>query len=322
MRVRVWNVYASNNSGSYTIVGELPSKEVAHEVARELAEMIDAHTTWLDNSDGTADTAASPLAAFCRAHSLTWTPGMGQFDDWPEHSRDNRPRVAAVGEQVIVHHEYTVGLPPTFGEFFYRKGGRVTHEECHAHHAIVTEVDFYWGWTDEQRAKMAAELPRLVMELTRPDGFLATGAPAMWPAAWRTGDGLHHAPFTVGVLFPDLLAGVSALRSAGEGHGASMRVRLREAPDDLHDPLAHLRPSSPPPEVPRFDVVLVDTGGHRPSVVTALAESLGLCEGPIRHLLLKLPATVAQSLTAPRAEAVAGRVRRAGAVVELMRNDG
>lgn len=123
MEMRVWNAYASNNSGSYTIVGSLPSHEVAASVAAELRELIEAQTTWLEE---TSKTRLEPLAEFCRVHGLRARPDAGTWDDWP--------RVAQLGNQVVVHHEYTVTLPRLFGELFYKRGGRVQHEEDHAHH--------------------------------------------------------------------------------------------------------------------------------------------------------------------------------------------
>ena len=101
-----------------------------------------------------------------------------------------------------------------------------------------------------------------------------------------------------------------------------MQVRLHEAPDNEHDPLAHLRPSSPPPAGPRFDVVIGDAGEHRTELVNAMFEAFGREDWDSREQLLKLPCTVARSFAAPRAEAVAGILRRAGATVDLERNDG
>jgi hypothetical protein len=322
MRVRIWNAYASNNSGSYTIVGSLPSAEVARAVADELSAMIEAHTAWHDKAGYTDDTD-SPLAAFCRLHGLTWQAGRGAEHEWPDYSDDNRPRVVAVGTQVVLHHGYTVTLPPTFGEFIYKRGGRVEHEEDHAHYPIVAVATFWWGWTKEQQSRMEVERPRLIAALTAADGVLGNTSPGAWPAAWRSGDGgFGDAPLTVGAIFADIIDGVTALHDLASRHGAEMRVRLHEAPDDIHDPLAHLRPSRPAPAEPRFDLVVTDAGEHRRAVTTALFDAMGLFEGDADRRLAVLPSAVVRGLSAARADAVAAALRQAGATVDLVRNDG
>ena len=145
-------------------------------------------------------------------------------------------------------HSYTVSLPPTFGEFFYKKGGRVEHEENHAHHPIVAIATFWWGWTEEAKARMEEQRPRLVAALTADDGILTKGTRSPWPSAWQAGgDQFGEAPLTVGAMFQDVIDGVSVLHAAAEAHGAKMLVRLHEALDEEHDPLAHLRPSQPVP---------------------------------------------------------------------------
>lgn len=318
MRVRVWNAYASNNSGSYTIVGSLPSEEVAREVAAEFAAMIEAHTAWLA-AERTEDASKSPLAAFCDAHGLTWSDRDIMGDGWPEYSDDNRPRVAAIGSQVVVHHEYTLSLPAVFGEYFYKRGGRVQNEEDHAHHPIVTIATLWW-WTKEQRAQGGAELPRLMEAFAAPDGLLAQHQATTWPTAWRVES--HGPMLTAGIVFANLIDGVSALNEIARRHGAQIHVRLHEAPSETHDPLAHMRPSSPPPSVPRFDLVVTGAGDNRSRFVTIVSEALGLPEWDLRKQLMELPCTLARSLSEPRAEAAAALLRRSGAVIELVRNDG
>jgi hypothetical protein len=243
MWIHVWNAYASNNSGSYTLVGRLPSATVAERTAEALRAVIEAHTVWHDAWDGESPLEASPLARFCRLHGLPWKDGDGGWDDWPTHSNDNRPKVAVVGTQVVVHHEYTVSLPPALGAFFYAQGGRVEHEENHAHHPIAVTAMFHWGWTEEARTMQATELPRLLAALTSPDGLLNTFSLRDGPsAAWRTGgDAFGEIPLTVGVVFHDLMAGIAALRSLAETHGARLELRLTELPAE-GDPFAHLRP--------------------------------------------------------------------------------
>jgi hypothetical protein len=319
MRVRIWNAYASNNSGSYTIVGWLPSEEVAREVAEKLTAMIEAHTAWYEGELNQGDGSGSPLALFCRDHGLDWSPGDGWHDDWPEHSDDNRPRVAVIGKQVIVHHEYTVSLPAAIGAFFYKRGGRVQSEENHAHHPIVAIASFWWGWTEAQRAQGEIELPRLLAALTAPDGVLMQGTSPMWPAAWRAGG--YEFPLTVGVVFENLIDGVAALNEAARRHGARMQVRLHEAPDETLDPLSHMRPSLPPPAVPRFDVV-VGNAGNQTALLGAMFEAFGMQAYEVEERLMNVPCTLARCVPAPRAEAIAATLRRAGATVDLVRNDG
>jgi hypothetical protein len=320
MRVRVWNAYASNNSGSYTIVGRLPSAEVARSTAETLRGVIDAHTAWRDAWDGASDLEASPLAQFCRQQGLTWTPGQGGWDDWPYSSKDNRPGVAVAGDQIVVHHPYTVGLPPAFGELFYKRGGRVEHEEGHAHHPIVVTATFWWGWTKEERATLEAELPLLIADVTGPSGFLARPNRADCPAVWRKGgDTFGEAPLTVAAIFDDLIEGIAALRALGEARSARLELRLAEAVA-ADDPLLLLRPSTP--AVPRFDVVLLHAGDDPAALVDPLTERTGRHVSRVRALLQQTPPiTVARGVMEARARDLAAALEAAGARAELRRND-
>jgi hypothetical protein len=234
MRIRTWNAYAANNSGSYTIVGLLPSEEVAAALAEKLRDVIERHTAWLE-SHGAVDGRSSPLEDYCRAEGLTWAPGRGDGDEWPQY---DGPSVVAVGRQLVVHHPHTITLPPTFGEAIDAAGGRVQREEDHAHHPIVTIARFWWGWTDEDRRRLAEQRPLLVDALWL--GPLAP-PPRKWPPAVRVSDVAFEAPLTVGAIFRDVVAFAVELRALAVRHGASLELHLAEAPDGEHDPLAHLR---------------------------------------------------------------------------------
>jgi hypothetical protein len=320
MRVRVWNAYASNNSGSYTIVGRLPSVELAERTAEELREMIDAHTAWRDAWDGVSALEDSPLVRFCKLHGLPWSDGDGGWDSWPEHTDDNRPRVVVADRQVVVHHEYTVSLPPTFGAHIYRRGGRVEHEENHAHHPIGVTARMYWGWSKEQRAVEQVELPRLLAALTAHDGLLSTANRRDIPAAWRAGDAFGDAPLSVAVVFDDLVEGIARLRERAEAHAARLEVRLAEAESDA-DPLAQWRPSSP--VVARFDVFVLERGEDPSALVAALVQATGAHEWEARRRVQQAaPCRLARSLVEPRARALVDALEAAGARAELRRNDG
>src|SRR5262245_2985573 len=88
MRIRVWNAFASNNSGSYTIVGTFPSEETASTVAQELRAVMAAHARWRDNQ---LRTRPSPFETFVRKNRLTWTDGLAESDDWPEYGGKDWP---------------------------------------------------------------------------------------------------------------------------------------------------------------------------------------------------------------------------------------
>ena len=145
-----------------------------------------------------------------------------------------------------------------------------------------------------------AELPRLVEALAAPDEMLAQHQATTWPTAWRVGD--HGPVLTAGIIFANLIDGVAALNEIARRHGAEIQVRLHEAASEEHDPLSHMRPSSPPPVVPRFDLVVTGAGDNRSRFVTIVSEALGLHEWDLRQQLLKLPCTLARGLSEPRAE--------------------
>ena len=104
MKIKIWQAFASNNSGSYTIVGSFDTPELATEVAAALRTMAGQHTAWLENARGTEFTeGVSPLGAFAQEHGLSWVSGRGTWDEWPEHDDSNIPAVIALGHQVLVH---------------------------------------------------------------------------------------------------------------------------------------------------------------------------------------------------------------------------
>jgi hypothetical protein len=149
MKVQIWNAFASNNSGSYTLVGSFRDAELAAEVAAELARVSAEHEAWIQEWSQKGWSKAptpSPLEAFVLRHQLTraeWA-GAGVGSDWPAYGEDNTPVVWAMGHQVFVHHDYTLTLPGAYGEFFYKRGGRVEAELGHTHHPLVA-LFHLWG---------------------------------------------------------------------------------------------------------------------------------------------------------------------------------
>src|SRR5687768_9930431 len=112
MRIRLFHAFASNNSGSYTIVGFFQDASTTEEVARLIQEVSDEHHAWHEEHTWDED-GESPLDIFVRREGLRADkPGRG--DAWPQHG--DKPTAIAAGRHVLVHAPYTVTMPAVFGE--------------------------------------------------------------------------------------------------------------------------------------------------------------------------------------------------------------
>ncbi len=247
MRIRIWNAFASNNSGSYTIVGSFPSSELASKVAAELAPLMQAHTLWLAAQEevNPTGTGKSPLKEFVERHRLIGCDHIGVGDEWPNYSKDNAPQVMSIDHQVIIHHSYTITLPAVFGQYFYVRGGRVEHELDHNHNPLVAIFEFWVPWHGRDKIDVKGVMAAILEGLHAPDGALVCGVLPDFAPAWQIGDGLQSADLTVGVLFEDLIAGFTAVDRVCTSRGVRKIVKLFES-FDKGDPLAFLRPSVPP----------------------------------------------------------------------------
>jgi hypothetical protein len=248
MKVQVWNAFASNNSGSYTLVGRFPEETLAADVAAELARVAAEHTVWLEErwQAGWDGAPTSPLEVFMQRHGLSPASVADAQADWPEHSNDNTPVVWAQGHQVFVHHGYTAGLPPTFAEFFYKRGGRVETELEHAHHPIIGVFQLWVPYTGRAGQDIPARVHRLLDALHAEDGPLVRLVRPEPPPAWRMSERFGEGDLCVGAAFQDLVAGFTAVSRVAREHGFELHVKVFEAWDEQADPLAFLRPSHPP----------------------------------------------------------------------------
>lgn len=238
MHIDIWNAYASNNSGAYTIIGSFSTPEDASAVVDLLQPVLRQQSEW---ADARAE-SLEPLREFAQRNSLP----LEEYFDWPEYSEDNTPRIVAVGHQVVLHHPYTVSLPRLFGQFFYARGGRVETELDHTHHPLV--VLFYIWWpagssepgTDEERARILLE------RLTERGGPLDLSRDGYAPA-WNMVREFGHTPLVVGASFPsELVESVAAVREVIERFGARAYVRINEALQEEGDPLAFMRTAESP----------------------------------------------------------------------------
>jgi len=239
MRIRIWNAFASNNSGSYVIVGSFPTAALASEVANELLVVAKEHTDWSD----TREPNVSPLAAYAARNGI---PNVTIADDeWPQYSSKDGPAVWAIGHQVFLHADYTVSISPVIGHLIYVRGGRVETELNHAHHAIAATFEIWFPWQKRDEMDVPARVQDIVDALCAEGGAFALemkGAPA-----WRSGtDKFGEPALTIGATFDDLQAGFSRVAAACASVGADVNVRVSESPSE-GDPFAHLRPTRPLP---------------------------------------------------------------------------
>lgn len=241
MRIRLFRAFASNNSGSYTIVGSFRDLETAKDVAKILREVSAEHDVWYRDATGQAPAEGeppSPLERFAKEHGLAeeWP---GRDDDWPEFGQP--PAIIASGCRVIVYVDYTVTMPRAYGEYFYRRGGRVSLEMEHAHRPIAVEFVFNPKATKSGQSlkEVAREVaafrlrldPLLIEHSKRPD---YDERPPIEPA-WC----LHDVP-KVNALLLDLPKAVEEVQQLARAAGLDTYVRLFET-DDRIDPFAALR---------------------------------------------------------------------------------
>jgi hypothetical protein len=245
MRVRIWNAFASNNSGSYVIVGRFPTAELASQVADELLAVSRAHSEWHDSER----TTPSPLAIYAASQGI---PDVAIHDDeWPDYSGMSHPAVWALNHQVFLHSDYTVTISRVIGHLMYARGGRVETELDHAHHAIASTFEVYFPWDTRKDIDVPARVQDIVDALWSSGGAAVSLTRKDHAPAWRGAHSGVDASFgdpdlVIGAAFEDLQAGFSQVAQACASVGAQVYIRVSEAPS-RGDPFAHLRPTAPQP---------------------------------------------------------------------------
>lgn len=305
MRIRLWHAYASNNSGSYTIVGSFREAARAAAVAEALAPVVAEHSAWLDRHPPEGE--EPPLHRFIRARGLTLDERVGLAGDWPEHGPP--PEVVAIGRQVLVHCDYTATMPRVFGELFFAEGGRVDVEIDHAHTQIVALFRLWVPWEREGRdAVLQALLEQLLAGPLR-DEHTAV------PSAWGTPE--VYDQLEVGVVFRDLVSGARAVQTLADEAGVNVHVSVFEAERRAGDPLAFLRGQRR--AIPgEHQVILWQVGPHPTAVLKVLRSLRGVGLTEARALLSQAPLEVVTDVNRRTAEAAALALREAGADVELI----
>jgi hypothetical protein len=244
MRISLWNAYASNNSGSYTIVGGFSDPETAARAVEALRPVLAAHTAWHEQQ-GRGDLADSPLARFAVQCGV---PIDSVDEEWPEYGGEsNCPEVLASGHQILLHHSYTASMPRFFGWWIYAQGGRVATEMNHAHGPVVASFTIWWSWNGPDQKTRADHVAELLPALADPNaGFRTHLAPGIAPVICAEDD---QGFLCVTSVFADLVAGCAALRELCAAHDASISIRVHEG-EHGEDPLRAMR-NVVPPDPPR-----------------------------------------------------------------------
>jgi hypothetical protein len=309
--IRIWNAFASNNSGSYVIVGSFASEQVAAEVAAELLELARAQSAWMEKGE-----RPSPLDALA---DKLGAPHEEPYETWPEHSNTEHPDVLALGRQVLVHSDYTITMPKLLGHAMYARGGRVQTEINHAHHAIIATFECWFTWEERGEIDVPARVQDIVDALWAPDGALSQPQHGTIPPAWRgVVDGepkFGEVDLVLGVAFRELAAGFVAVQAAVTAHGARMRVNVAEAHGP--DPIAYLRPSVPCTRHALVDIWLEKHGEFTTSLTKLIVDELYCSYEQARARIDAAPGLLFAGLTHARASELRDALVESGAQVTL-----
>lgn len=300
MKIHVWNAFASNNSGSYVLVGRFANAARAAEVASELSLAAEQHAEWLRRRSGGDD---GPL------HDLARRLGFDarvSGDDWPDDGFAAPPQVWAAGHQVFVHAPYTITLTTAFGHALYALGGRVESEIDHAHHPVVCLADAWLEERDLDDEARAARVQALVDRLCEEDAGWLAHTDFRHGAAWMRGAVWFEPHLRIAAVFGDLCGGVRETSRLLKASGFACNFRVAEAWGDALDPLAQLRSSEPTTNVTLMDVSIDAPLSEREAHAAAwlVAESFGIDWERTVDVLLAAPGVLGRMWRPARAEAL------------------
>lgn len=292
MRIRIYRAFASNNSGSYTIVGRFESAKLADQFADNIEEVCIAHHDWLGEEHG-EQPGESPLDAFRRKHGLRPDESGHSDNDWPEYGP--RPTAIAIDRELVVHAPYTISVPPVFGEFIYAKGGRVSTELDHAHADIAVTLHYWVAGSShgdlEVEARLDAFQTKLAEALPAWTAHDDDRVPVVEPA-WNVGGWGARA---VSVVLPDFCRGILGVRTLARECGVNVHTKIWECPHDVADPLA-LHRAPPAPAEPRR-IILWRIGSDPTRALRAIREVLGTTLDDAKLVLADLPREICVGVT-------------------------
>jgi MoaA/NifB/PqqE/SkfB family radical SAM enzyme/ribosomal protein L7/L12 len=319
----VYAAWASNNSGSYTLVGSFGDRDVARAAGERLATLFrDMHAFYTEREAEVRRLIAAgekrivlpevetPAHRLVAAEGLTPLPAdFEDADSWPSDGGSAEGNVLVTGQQVIVHVGWTVTMPRALAELFFKAGARIDLELVHSHHPLVAVATLHLtagGQSAEAREARRAALASLRAEL---DTLLLAPRPPRWvgddeprtPHAWRASDYVLE----LGLVPQDPVPELAAVRTIAERHGAEMHVRFFEALSEGGDPLADMRVRSDERAAGAWSVILWREGPDRVAVMKVIREHTALGLEEAKRRLADLPVALAEGVTERDATAFA-----------------
>ena len=164
-QVRIYSAFASNNSGSYTLLGMFETSERAAEVAALLTRLA---------TDMEAAGEANPLRELLATYGIAAPENVGKTDDWPAEW-DTPPEAVHIDRQVWWFAAYTVTMPAEIGHWFFATGGRVQVELDHAHHPLLAHLSLWpdLPWKERQGMQMQPLIDALWFGPLAAEGLVA-----------------------------------------------------------------------------------------------------------------------------------------------------
>ena len=321
--------WASNNSGSYTLVGSFDDSEAARATGERLRTLFrEMSALYAERQAEVMRLLAegakriilpdveTPMHRLVAAEGFTALPeDFIDGDSWPSDGGSAEENVLVTGQQVIVHVGWTMTMPRALAELFFKAGARIDVEIDHAHHRLVVVAGLYplaYGKTAEEREAHRATLAKVRAEI---DGLMSRQPPPRYPGevpmshAWHDeGHGL-----ALGIVPREMVPELMAIRDVVERHELRMHVRVFEAIATGGDPLADMRVRVDGRAAGTWKVVLWGEGADRIAVMKVIRahSSLGLDEAKQR--LQDLPVELVEGVTKAFASDFARALRDAGA---------
>lgn len=307
MKIFLFQAFASNNSGSYTIVGTFSNSATAESAANILTDVLAAHGVWHERAGNEKE--VSPLDEFAEKYGLR-DPARGRDQDWPDYGAG--PSVVALDCQVLVHAPYTVTMPRAIGEFFYAQGGRVSVELDHAHDDIAVEFMYYAHYDDAFKKEKLDAFETRLSELLGP---LTTRRerdqrPPIEPAWYRGSEGGR----CLGVVFRDLAEGTAAFGQLAKEMEVHYRIDVRECPSHGRDPFASMRESLIPQG---SSGIILWQVGERIAAMKAVREVLGCGLEQAKQAIANLPSEIIVDVDAAYARKCCETLIHAGCDAEV-----